>query len=75
MMNVKNNSKGFPKAIMREKAQNRDDRYSMKTTIEGMDFYASVHKDKQPMFLVHNAESMLPGPPRKRNFLLFDKKL
>ncbi len=30
-MNVKNNSKGYPKQILREKAPNRDDRYSMET--------------------------------------------
>jgi hypothetical protein len=46
----------------------------MKTTVDGMDFYASVHRDKQPMYLVHTAESMLPGPTRKRNFVVYDKK-
>lgn len=73
-MNVKTNSKGYPKALLREKSENRGDTYSMKTTVDGMDFYASVHRDKQPMYLVHTAESMLPGPTRKRNFVMYDKK-
>jgi Transposase IS4 len=33
----------------------------MKTTVDGFDFYASVHRDKKPMYLVHTAESMLEG--------------
>ena len=60
-MNVKTNWKGYPKTHLKEKSQNRGDTCSMKTTVDGFDFYASVHRDKKPMYLVHTAESMLEG--------------
>ena len=46
----------------------------MTTKVDDIAIYASVHVDKQPMYLVHTAESMLPGPGRKRNFVTFDKR-
>ena len=73
VMNVKTNSKGYPKKQMREQANKRGDQFSMTTKVDDIDIYASVHVDKQPMYLVHTAESMLPGPGRKRNFVTFDK--
>lgn len=45
-MNVKNNSKGYPEAIMREQVPNCDDRFSMQTSMEDMDFYSSIYIDK-----------------------------
>ena len=35
---------------------------------------ASVHRDKQPMTLVHSCSSLQPGPVRVRNFVKYDKK-
>ncbi len=74
VMNVKVNSKGYPKKVMKEHAKKRGDTYSMKVKVEEEEIFASVHVDKAPMFLVHTAESMLQGPERKRNFLVYDKE-
>lgn len=45
----------------------------MDITIAGEYMMASVHRDKQPMALVHSCSSLLPGPIRVRSFVKYSK--
>lgn len=45
----------------------------MSVEVEGVKLQGSVHRDKQPMALVHTAGSLAPGEPRFRNFVRYDK--
>lgn len=72
-MNVKTATQGFPKAELKNKVVNRGDQYHMELAAPGLPpgipkVFASVHKDIQPMVLVHTLGTSLPGPQRKRTW-------
>lgn len=73
IMNVKTAHKGFPKAALQSQAINRGDVAGVKVTVQGVELRGSIHKDKQPMTLIHTVGTLLPGPPRFRNFIKYDK--
>lgn len=74
MMNVKTNSKGYQKKIVKEHAKNRGNIYSMTTKVDDVDIFARVHINKLPIYL-HTSESMLPGPERKSIFWCMVKNI
>lgn len=69
VMNVKNNTKHFPKKKLIAACPDRGDASHMKVTVEGKHtVYGSCHRDKAPMALVHTTGTSLPGPERQRNW-------
>jgi hypothetical protein len=75
VMNLKNNSALFPKALMKTKATVRGDVHHVKVKIPGQqapnEVYGSIHKDVQPMTLVHTTGMSVPGPVRVRKWRKF----
>ena len=69
--NVKQNSRGFPTKELKEKCVNRGDVASFGVEVDGVKMWASCHKDKQPMSLIHTTDTVLEGPPRFRTFAKF----
>ena len=71
--NVKQNSRGFPKKELLESCPERGDTASMSVQLEDVTMWASCHRDKQPMSLIHTCDTMLRGAPRFRTFLKYSK--
>ena len=68
-MNVKSNHKHFPKKIILDKLEKRNDREHMVLRIEGgHKVYASGHMDAYPMVLVHTTGTSLEGSTRERTY-------
>ena len=71
--NVKQNSRGFPKLQLLASCPDRGDTTSMSVEVNGVKLYASCHKDKQPMSLIHTCDTMLKGAPRFRTYVKYSK--
>ena len=74
-MNVKLASKGFPKAVLKERVTTRGDTAHMTVKIPDMPkhspiqhAYASAHCDIKPMILVHTCYTANPGNERVRTW-------
>jgi hypothetical protein len=67
VMVVKTNSKGFPKAKLKEAMEKRGDVKCMAIVVDGEPMWATAHMDKQPLTLVHSCEVTTAGPPRYRS--------
>lgn len=73
-MVVKTNSAGYPKKELKQAMVKRGDIKCLRTTIDGQTMWATAHMDKQPLTLVHNCDTILPGPARYRTFCRYVKE-
>ncbi len=75
VMNLKNNSALFPKKELKAKVENRGDVHHVGVKIHGRPapnmVYGSIHKDVQPMTLVHTTGMSVPGTVRVRRWWKF----
>lgn len=73
VMVVKTNSKGYPKEEIKARMKTRGDIASYKTSVEGVNMWATGHMDKKPLTVVHTCDSIAPGKPRYRTFSKWSK--
>ena len=75
VMNVKSAHKQYPKEFLKGQVAVRGDQYHMAVQIEGEEYpvWASVHKDRAPMCLVHTTGGSDEGTSRTRLHRYFDR--